>query len=94
VAYPENSKIAESSISGYFSTGLVAAVLVALALAFCAPLCMAQEMAQGPAPRLAADPHTDPHIAEMIRQVSADHIRQTIEKLVSFQNRSTISAQD
>ena len=34
------------------------------------------------------------HIAEAIRQVSADHIRQTIEKLVSFQNRSTISAQD
>src|ERR1019366_10799014 len=29
-----------------------------------------------------------------IGQVSADHIRQTIEKLVSFQNRSTISAQD
>ena len=30
----------------------------------------------------------------MIRQVSADHIRQTIEKLVSFKNRSTLSAQD
>jgi len=94
VAYPENSKIAESSISGYFSTGLVAAVLVALALASCASLCLAQEMAQGRAPRLAADPHTDSHIAEAIQQVSADHIRQTIEKLVSFQNRSTISAQD
>ena len=49
---------------------------------------------EGPAPRLASDPHVDPHIAEAIRQVSADHIRQTIEKLVSFQNRSTISAQD
>ena len=49
---------------------------------------------QGPAPRLASDAHTDSHIAEAIRQVSADHIRQTIEKLVSFQNRSTISAQD
>ncbi len=48
----------------------------------------------GPVPRLAEDPHTDPHIAEAIRQVSADHIRQTIEKLVSFNNRSTISAQD
>ncbi len=72
----------------------MAAVLVALALASCASLCLAQEMAQGPAPRLAADPHTDSHIAEAIRQVSADHIRRTIEKLVSFQNRSTISAQD
>jgi hypothetical protein len=94
VAYQENSEIAESSSSGYPSTSLVAAVLVALALAFCAPLCLAQEMAQGPAPRLAADRHIDSHIAEAIRQVSADRIRQTIEKLVSFQNRSTISAQD
>ena len=45
-------------------------------------------------PRLASDRHTDPHIAEAIKQVSADRIRQTIEKLVSFQNRSTLSAQD
>ncbi len=94
MAYPENSTIAESSIAGYPFTSLVAAVLVALALTFCAPLCLAQEMAQGPAPRLASDPHVDSHIAEAIRQVSADHVRQTIEKLVSFQNRSTISAQD
>jgi hypothetical protein len=68
--------------------------MVAVALAFCASLCRAQEMAQGPPPRLASDPHVDPRIAEAIKQVSADHIRQTIEKLVSFQNRSTISAQD
>lgn len=68
--------------------------MVALVLASGGPLCRGQEMAQGPAPRLAVDPHTDAHIAEAIRQVSADHIRQTIEKLVSFQNRSTISAQD
>ena len=96
MANQENSKIAESSSSGYLSTSLVAAVLVALVLAFCAPLCVAQEMSQerGPAPRLASDPHTDSHIAEALQQVSADHIRQTIEKLVSFQNRSTISAQD
>jgi len=67
--------------------------MVALALAACASLCRAQEMAQEP-PRLAADRHTDAHIAETIRQVSADRIRQTVEKLVSFQNRSTISAQD
>jgi hypothetical protein len=72
----------------------VAAALVALALAFCAPLCPAQKMAQGPPPRLASDPHVDQRIAEAIMQASADHIRQTIEKLVSFQNRSTISAQD
>src|SRR5260370_15970194 len=86
----------ESAGSGYPSASFAAPVLVALALALCAPLCRAQEMAQGqgPAPRLASDPHADSHIAEAIRQVSAERIRQTIEKLVSFQNRSTISAQD
>jgi hypothetical protein len=36
----------------------------------------------------------DPRIAEVIKQTSPDRIRQTIEKLVSFQNRSTLSAQD
>jgi hypothetical protein len=87
--------MAEFASFGYSSTSLAAAA-VALALAFCGPLCPAQEMAQGqgPAPRLASDAHTDSHVAEAIRQVSADHIRRTIEKLVSFQNRSTISAQD
>jgi len=87
--------MAESASSGYLCTSLVAAA-VALALTFCGPLCPAQEMAQGqgPAPRLASDAHADSHIAEAIKQVSADRIRQTIEKLVSFQNRSTISALD
>src|SRR5208337_4951573 len=33
-------------------------------------------------------------IADEIRKVSADHIQQTIDKLVSFNNRSTISVQD
>jgi hypothetical protein len=88
--------MAKSFSSGYPSERLAASALVALALALCAPPCLAQEMAQGqgPAPRLASDPHVDSHIAEAIRQVSADRIRQTIERLVSFQNRSTISAQD
>jgi len=36
----------------------------------------------------------DPQIAGALRQISADHLRQTVEKLVSFGNRSTISAQD
>ena len=95
MAYQENSAMAKSASSGYLCTSLVAAAL-ALALTFCGPLCPAQEMAQGqgPAPRLASDAHADSHIAEAIKQVSADRIRQTIEKLVSFQNRSTISAQD
>ena len=90
----ENSAIVECSSSGYLPTRFVATGILGLALAFCGPLCVAQEIGQGPAPRLASDPHADPHIAEAVQQVSADHIRQTIEKLVSFQNRSTISAQD
>jgi hypothetical protein len=73
--------------------GLVAAAVVGLALALSAPLCLAQEMALEP-PRLAADRHTDPRIARAIQEVSADRIRQSIDKLVTFQNRSTISAQD
>lgn len=62
-----------------------------MALTVCTLPGLAQEM---DAPRLASDKHVDAHIAETIRQISAAHIRQTIEKLVSFQNRSTLSAQD
>ena len=36
----------------------------------------------------------DPRITEAIQQVSADHIQANIEKLVSFQTRLTLSAQD
>jgi len=36
----------------------------------------------------------DPRIAQALKQISADHIRANIEKLVSFGNRSTLSAQD
>ncbi len=70
-----------------------ASVMLAVALAACAVPGLAQETPLEP-PRLAADHHTDPRIAEAIRQVSAERIQQTIEKLVSFNNRSTISAQD
>ncbi|MFZ0478413.1 MAG: M28 family metallopeptidase [Terriglobales bacterium] len=42
-----------------------------------------------------ADIHSaDVRIQEAIQQISPERIRQTIEKLVSFGNRSTISAQD
>src|SRR5580658_8307401 len=84
--------------SGRLPTPPSPALRLGLALAFsaalCPALCPAQETAQGPPPRLASDPHTDSGIAEAIRKVSADHIRATIDKLVSFNNRSTISAQD
>lgn len=47
---------------------------------------------QSPAQR-AAD-FADPHIKAALREVSAGQIQSNIEKLVSFQTRSTISAQD
>ncbi len=93
MAYQENSAMAQFAGFGLVSASMVAVLTAALALGASGTLCRAQEVALEP-PRLAADRHTDAHIAEAIRQVSADHIRQTIEKLVSFQNRATISAQD
>ena len=39
-------------------------------------------------------PTADPQIASAIKQVSAARIQANIEKLVGFQNRSTLSAQD
>ncbi len=70
------------------------ALAVALGLVgLTVPRCGAQEAVQEP-PRLAADRHTDPHIAAVIREVSEERLQHTIEKLVSFGTRSTISAQD
>ncbi len=102
MACQEKSGIALFPHLGHPSTAVMAVAVIGLALLFLGScfgpwfgaLCMAQEMTQAEPPRVAADPHVDPHIAEAIQQISADHIRQTIEKLVSFQNRSTISAQD
>jgi hypothetical protein len=59
-----------------------------LILACSSVLCSAQEAAA------AGKASPDPRISEAIKQVSADHIRQTIQKLVGFQNRSTLSAQN
>jgi len=47
-------------------------------------------LAQDSSPLFSADPQ----IAAALRQISAARIQSTIEKLVSFQNRSTLSAQD
>ena len=57
-----------------------------LILACLGVLCNAQESGTKISP--------DPQIAAAIKQVSPDCLRQTIEKLVSFQSRSTFSAQD
>jgi hypothetical protein len=80
-------------------TGLVWAASIALVLLCCAIPSAAQQSAVPISPG-AVDPHiidqhiVDPHIAGAIKQVSAERIQQTIEKLVSFGNRSTISPQD
>ena len=70
----EKSKIDRPSRFGYASVGLVA-LTATLALAACGPQCRAQETERDSAPGLASNPHADAHIAEAIRQVSADHIR-------------------
>jgi hypothetical protein len=73
---------------------LVRSVSVAMVLSSCPILIGAQQ----PAPAHSGDAvdtnSIDPHISEAIKQVSAGRIQQTIEKLVSFGNRSTISPQD
>lgn len=69
----------------------MAILTVALAVAALGPRGWGQ---QDTAPRVASDPHVDRRIASEIREVSAERIQQTIDKLVSFSNRSTISAQD
>jgi hypothetical protein len=98
VAYQKNSKISLPLHPGGSCTnfGAVAsvAILISLSTTFFGPRCLAQEVASGPPPRLASDRHTDSRIARAIQEGSPDHVRQTIEKLVSFNTRSTISAQD
>ena len=51
--------------------------------------CCIAAWGQSPGPAAA-----DPHISEALKQMSAEHVRQTIDKLVSFGTRSTLSAQD
>ena len=94
MGYQEKSGITTFSRLGHPSTTLMAVVVMGLALSLFGPCCIAQETAQPEPPRVAADPHTDPHIAEAIRHISAERIGLTINKLVSFGNRSTISPQD
>jgi hypothetical protein len=61
-----------------------------------AGLCAAAAMASTPANAQGALPAVpaNPQIVAALRQVSASRIQSNIEKLVSFQNRSTLSAQD
>ena len=68
-----------------FAHLFLTAAFIALKMVHPGFLCAAQETPQVP---------PDPRIADALKQVSADHIQQTVEKLVSFGNRSTVSAQD
>jgi hypothetical protein len=94
VAYQKNSKISQYFSCRHFCTTSGAVAIVSLMLASFGSQSAAQEMSQAPPPRLAEDRHTDAHIAKAIQEVSAERIQQTIQKLVTFNNRSTISAQD
>ncbi len=62
-----------------------------LALGLALP-CAAQGQGASAMPTEAGSP--DPRIVAALHQVSAEHIRANIEKLVSFGTRATISAQD
>jgi hypothetical protein len=64
-----------------FSRGFTAAAVVSLL----SPLVLSAQMPIQTAP-------ADPAIAAALKQVSADRIRATIEKLVTFNNRSTVSS--
>lgn len=41
-----------------------------------------------------SSPAADPKITAALSEISAEHVRSDVEKLVKFQNRSTLSAQD
>jgi Zn-dependent M28 family amino/carboxypeptidase len=65
---------------------MLASLLLALEMVQLSSVCLAQD-------RLPPDP-TDPQILAALHQVSAERVQQTVEKLVSFGNRSTLSGQD
>jgi acetylornithine deacetylase/succinyl-diaminopimelate desuccinylase-like protein len=64
-----------------------------LCVGFCGTLAVTIVVAALAQDALPAAP-VDPQIASALRQVSAQRIQSNIEKLVSFQTRSTLSAQD
>src|ERR1700720_4185748 len=51
-------------------------------------------LAQASAQQITPGSIADPQIAAALKQVSAEKIRADVDKLVSFQTRSTLSAQD
>ncbi len=69
---------------------LLARATLYIVLAWVAVTATTLALAQDSSPIFSADPQ----IAAALRQISATRIQSTIEKLVSFQTRSTLSAQD
>ena len=85
--FPQSQRRQRQSRSPSRRAGLtVASLLIALEMVQPGSSCLAQNS-------LPPNP-ADPQIAAALHQVSADRIRQTDEKLVSFGTRSTLSAQD
>jgi hypothetical protein len=102
VAYRKNSRISRilgcrHLLSNFLALALTASTSMSASISIImigfAAASLAQEVTLPP-PRLASDRHPDARIAKAIQNVSADRIRQTIDKLVSFGTRSTISARD
>ena len=92
MGYEKNCAVPTKLSTRHFRVnGAGRAAATALTLCCCAVLSAAQPAGPQPAEGARA---ADMRIAEAIKQVSPERIRQTIEKLVSFGNRSTISAQD
>ena len=100
MAYRKNSRISRildcrHLLSNFLALALTMSMSMSISIITIgfAAASLAQEVTLPP-PRLASDRHSDARIAKAIEDVSADRIRQTIDKLVSFGTRSTISAQD
>jgi hypothetical protein len=84
-------------ISTLNRTFCLSAVLIGLILGGCQARSQSAsgELPAAAARTISAEPMAaDPQIAAALKEVSAEHIRANIEKLVSFGTRSTISAQD
>lgn len=94
--YPENSgALHEVPCWSACYKVILATMGVALAFGSWSPVCVAEQADVPNEVERSVDAGVpDAKIAEEIHQVSPEHIRQTIDKLVGFGNRSTISAQD
>ena len=95
MGYPEKCyRLQDVSRALAVASGIALFAALALASAIVAPVCAAQASSKHNAEPVAAIVESDPQIAAGVHQISAERIQQTIEKLVSFGSRSTISAQD